>query len=161
MNHRTTAILRDERDLLWIVLDDVRRRGGDLVHDVHFLARTSPSEPPEPFLSTFGHREPTAAFDSLLEDLGHAVAGGVRALRHDPINAGLSLELKSRPEEGGDAMFEVTAWLSLVRMNQAMKARAVRGRHQSGLRMMITRAGLEAFRSELIALTEGPVFDAE
>ena len=155
-----TAILRDERDLVWIVLDDVHLQGGDLVYDVHYLARTEPTEAPEPFLSTFGHREPREALDSLLDGIGRTVAGEVRALRHDPIGDGLSLEVKARSEAAG-MRFQVTAWLDLVRMNRAMRSRAVRGRHQGGLRFSTTRADLESFRAALIALAEPPSEGAE
>ncbi len=153
-----TAILRDERDLLWIVLDDVKIVGRDLIYDVHYLARSAPGEAPEPFVSTFGHREPRSAFASLLDDLGRAVAGEVRALRHDPVTDGLCVEVKARTE-GGEATFEITTWLDLVRMNHAMKSRAVRGRHQSGLRLTATRAGLESFRADLIGFAD-PTSDA-
>ncbi|GEM_PF-1540415 len=149
----TTAILRDERDLLWIVLDDVKIVGGSLVYDVHFLARAEPDQAPEPFVSTFGNREPREAFGSLLEELGRSVTGEVRALRHDPVSDGLSLEVKAR-SEGHEMCFEITAWLDLVRMNRAMKSRAVRGRHQSGLRLITTRAALESFRADLIGFAD-------
>ena len=148
------AILRDERDLVWIVLDDVHAVGADLRYDVHYLARATPNDPPEPFLSTFGHREPREALQSLTEELGRAVSGDVRALRHDPVGDGLSVEVKARTEGSGRA-FEITAWLDLVRMNQAMKSRAVRGRHQGGLRFVSTRSQVESFRVELLAFA-GP-----
>jgi hypothetical protein len=160
MTDGVTAILRDERDLLWIVLDDVKVAGKDLLYDVHFLARNEPDSAPEPFMSTFGHREPSVAFCSLLEEIGRAVAGEVRALRHDPVNDGLSLELKSRVE-GSEIRYEVTTWLDLIRMNRAMKSRAVRGRQQSGVRMMTSRAALESFRSDLIAFADPPSGRAE
>jgi hypothetical protein len=148
-----TAILRDERDLIWIILDDVRPIGVDLLYDVHFLARSEPNEPPEPFLSTFGHREPRHALNSLLDALGRAVTGEVRALRHDPVGDGLSLEIKADTKSGALG-FEITAWLDLVRMNRAMRSRAVRGRHQGGLRFHTTQAYLESFRAELIAFAD-------
>jgi hypothetical protein len=155
-----TAILRDERDLIWIILDDVHSRGGDLLYDVHYLARSEPNEPPEPFLSTFGHREPREALASLLDGLGRAVTGEVTALRHDPVGDGISLEIKSRTEAAG-LRFEVTAWLDLIRMNRAMKARAVRGRHQGGLRFFSTREYLESFRADLIAFADSSSDGAE
>lgn len=147
----TTAILRDERDLLWLVLDDVRREGSDVLHDVHFLARNEPASPPEPFLSARGYREPASGFDTLVENIGHAVGGEASALRHDPIADGLSVELKAQGS-GQGLCFELVAWLDLTRMSPALKARGNRGRHQSGLRMVVTRAALESFRSELFLL---------
>jgi hypothetical protein len=146
-----TAILRDERDLLWLVLDDVRRQGGDVLYDVHFLAREAVGEPPAPFLSAGAYREPVEGMASLLEALAGAVVGEVRALRHDPITDGLSLEVKAQGEPG-DLRFEVVLWLDLTRMGPALKARAVRGRHQSGLRFVATQAGLEQFREALFSL---------
>jgi len=146
-----TAILRDERDLIWLVLDDVRRIGGDVLYDVHFLAREAIGEPPAPFLSAGSYREPAAGLTGLLDGLAGAVVGDVRALRHDPITDGLSLELKFRGE-ASDLRCEVVAWLDLTRMGPALKSRAVRGRHQSGLRFFATRAGLEEFRDTLFSL---------
>ncbi len=147
----STAILRDERDLLWLVLDDVHRVGSDVLYDVHFLARNEPAEPPEPFLSTRGYREPAEGFDSLVENIGHAVGGEASALRHDPIADGMSVELKAQGS-GQDLCFELVVWLDLTRMSRALKARGHRGRHQSGLRMVVSRADLESFRSELFLL---------
>jgi hypothetical protein len=147
----TTAILRDERDLLWLVLDEVSLHGGTVVHDVHFCARDEPDRPPEPFLSAGGFREPIAGFRSLVENIGHAVSGSASALRHDPISDGLSMELKAR-DGGDDPSFEVVIWLDLCRMSRALKARGTRGRHQAGLRMIVRRSGLEAFRAALFLL---------
>ncbi len=147
----TTAVLRDERDLLWLVLDHVEVAGGDVVYDVHFCAREEPDQPPEPFVSTGGFREPVEGFGSLVENIGHAVSGAASALRHDPIADGLSMELKAR-DGGPDPSFEVVIWLDLTRMSRALKARGTRGRHQAGLRMIVRRSGLEAFRAALFLL---------
>ncbi len=145
------AILRDERDLLWLALSEVRAQGDDIWFDVHFLARDEPGEPPEPFLSTCGFREPRAGLRELLRNLAGAVTGDVSAIRHDPIAEGLSMELKAR---GGpsDLVFEIVLWLDLTRMSRAMKARAARGRHQAGLRMFVRRDALEEFRAALFTL---------
>lgn len=145
------AILRDERDLLWLALSDVSLHGNDILYDVHFCAREEPGEAPTPFLSAAGYREPIEGMRHFIEELGHAVAGEVTALRHDPIADGMSVELKATGQ-GEDLTFQVVLWLDLTRMGRAMKARAVRGRHQSGLRMHVTRAGLEAFRDSLFTL---------
>ncbi len=145
------AVLRDERDLLWLLIDDVTVRGADVLFTVHFLARDEPGEPPVPFVSAGPYREPLVGLQSLLDGLGHAVAGGVRALRHDPIADGLSIELKAQGESAEDG-FAVVLWLDLTRMGRALKARASRGRQQAGLRMYVSRAALEAFRADLEAL---------
>lgn len=150
----TTAILRDERDLLWLVLDELEVHGGTVRHAVHFCARDEPGEPPEPFLSAGRYQEPLDGLQSLVENIGHAVSGEATALRHDPVADGLSLELKAR-ERGSEPTFEVVLWLDLTRMSRALKARGVRGRHQSGLRMIVTRSALEAFRSTLFLLASG------
>jgi hypothetical protein len=145
------AILRDERDLLWLAFSDLSRHGGDVLFAVHFCAREEPGEPPTPFLSAAAYREPVEGMLHFIDELGLAVAGDVSALRYDPISDGLSMELKAHGR-GADLTFEVVLWLDLTRMGPAMKARAVRGRHQAGLRMHVTRAGLEAFRESLFAL---------
>lgn len=143
------AVLRDERDLLWLVLDDFVARGNDRLCDVHFLAREEPTEPPAPFVSTFGVVEPCEGLRSLAEGLRQAAAGELHALRHDPIGPGLSMEVKA---SGGESRtFEVVLWLDLVRMNRAMKSRATRGRHQAGLRMHVDAAALRAFADGLAA----------
>ncbi|MCO4771450.1 MAG: hypothetical protein KDA24_15565 [Deltaproteobacteria bacterium] len=144
------VLLRDERDLLWLVLDDFVARGNDRLCDVHFLAREAPAEPPQPFISTFGVVEPREGLAALAEGLARAAEGEVSAMRHDPIGPGLSLELKAT---GSDETltFEVVLWLDLVRMNPAMKSRAVRGRHQSGMRMHVTAAALRDFAAGLRA----------
>ena len=150
------AILRDERDLLWLALSEIRREQDDCVFDVHLLARDEPTEVPSPFLSGCGYREPLPGLAGLLSSLAEAVVGEVSALRHDPIGDGLSLELKARGE-GSTLSFEVVLWLDLTRMNRARTARATRGRHQVGMRMFVTRAALEEFRSSLSILAfEGP-----
>jgi hypothetical protein len=144
------VVLRDERDLLWLVLDDFVERGDDRLFDVHFLAREAPAEAPVPFVSTFGISEPVEGLRALADDLGLAAHGDVSALRHGPIGAGLSLELKGTGA-AEHLTFEVVLWLDLVRMNPAMKSRAVRGRHQAGLRMHVTAAALREFAAGLRA----------
>ncbi len=146
----TTAILRDERDLLWLVVE-AEAHGGDVLYDVHFCARDEPGEPPEPFLSAPGYREPAPGLQSLVENIGHAVAGTASALRHDPIADGLSVELKAR-DGGPDPSFELVLWLDLTRMGRALRARGTRGRHQAGLRMIVRRSALEGFRAALFLL---------
>jgi hypothetical protein len=143
------AVLRDERDLLWLLLEEFRADGSDIVFDVHFLARQEPTEPPRPFLSARGYREPVEGFLQVLERLGEAVTGGLSAMRLDPIADGLSIELKRR-NEAGQELFEVVLWLDLVRMGRAMRARANRGRQQAGLRFFATREGVEEFRAALM-----------
>ena len=147
------AILRDDRDLVGVAIsvEDLNER--DLIFDVHMLARDEPDEAPVPFLSAFSYREPLAGLRGLLDDLAGAVTGEVTALRHDPISDGLSMELKA--QRGGQG-FEVVVWLDLTRMSPAMKARATRGRHQSGLRFFCTRSALEDFRSQLASFVAGP-----
>ena len=147
----TTAVLRDERDLLWLVLDGVERSDSGVTYDVHFCARDEPEEPPEPFVSAGGYLEPAEGFHSLVENIGHAVSGAASALRHDPIADGLSFEVKAR-DGGPDPSFEVVVWLDLTRMSRALMARGHRGRHQSGLRMIVRRSGLESFRAALFLL---------
>ncbi len=147
----TTAVLKDERDLLWLVLDGVEPSRGGVTYDVHFCAREEPGEPPEPFMSAAGYFEPAEGFGSLVENLGHAVSGAASALRHDPIADGLSVELKAR-HGGPDPSFEVVLWLDLCGMSPALRARGHRGRHQAGLRMIVRRSALEAFRSSLFLL---------
>ena len=147
----TTAVLRDERDLLWLVLDGVEATDAGVSYDVHFCARDEPDQPPEPFLSAGGHLEPASGFRSLVESIGHAVSGSASALRHDPVADGLSFEVKAR-DGGPDPSFEVVLWLDLTRMSPALIARGHRGRHQSGLRMIVRRSALEAFRSALFLL---------
>jgi len=147
------AILRDERDLLWLAISMNELNERELIFDVHMLARDVPEEAPVPFLGVFACREPLAGLRGLLEDLGGAVSGEVTALRHDPISDGLSIELKA--QQGGSG-FEVVVWLDLTRMSPAMKARASRGRHQSGLRFFCTRAGLEDFRAQLASFLASP-----
>lgn len=149
------AILRDERDLVWLTLSGLERRGPDVVYDVHFMAREQPTEPPEPFLSGYGFREPIEGLTQLIEHLGEAVAGSLTALRHDPIADGLSIELKAGGQ-GNPPQFEVVTWLDLTRTSRALKARAVRGRHQVGIRMFTDRDRLEEFRAGLIALAISP-----
>ncbi len=149
----TMAILRDERDLLWLTVSGVGRRGNDLRYDVHLLARDEPTEPPEPFLSGYGFREPVAGLAHLVTHLGEAVSGTLTALRHDPIADGLSIELKARGH-GDRSSFEVVVWLDLTRTSRALKARGSRGRHQVGLRMFTSRARLEEFRAALFALAK-------
>jgi len=138
------VVLRDERDLLWLALDDFVERGDDRLYDVHFLARAQPNEAPTPFVSTFGNVEPRQGLGSLADDLARAADGEVSALRHDPVGAGLSMEIKATGS-GENLTFEVVLWLDLVRMNPAMRSRAVRGRHQSGVRMHVTAASLREF----------------
>jgi len=145
------VILRDERDLLWLALDDFVARGNDRLCDVHFLARDVPTEPPAPFVSTFGVVEPREGLRALAEGLASAAEGEVSALRHDPIGPGLSIEIKASGQ-GEHLTFQVVMWLDLVRMNPAMKSRAVRGRHQSGLRMHVTAAALREFAAGLRAV---------
>ena len=147
------AILRDERDLLWLALD-VERIGGDLRYDVHLLARDEPTDPPEPFVSGYGFREPASGLLHLVTHVGQAVSGEVTALRHDPITDGLSLELKAAGQ-GASPGYEVVLWLDMTRTSRALKARAARGRHQVGLRLFTTRARLEEFRAALFVLASG------
>lgn len=141
------AILRDERDLLWLMLDDFRAQGDDRIVDVHFLARDDPNQPPVPFLSAWAVVEPAAGLQSLAESVGGMANGEVRALRHDPIGPGLSMELKA-----GDRVCEVVLWMDLVQVSPALKARAARGRHQAGLRMFVTLEALQGFRAGLLQL---------
>ncbi len=148
------ALLRDERDLVWLALSDVQRATSDVVFDVSFLAREQPGETPAPFLTASGYREPVAGIRSLLEGLGEAVGGDLTAMRHDPITDGLSLELKARGAPP-NLTFEIVLWLDLTGMGPALRARGARGRHQSGLRIFVTRASLEEFRSQLFALALG------
>jgi hypothetical protein len=145
------AILRDERDLLWLALSNLSRQGGDLIFDVHLLARDEPTGPPTPFLSGRGYREPISGISGLLRSLDEAVSGELSAMRHDPIQDGLSFELKAAPG-GQDPSFEVVLWLDMTRTGRAMKARATRGRHQAGLRLFTTREQLEEFRAGLFSL---------
>lgn len=149
------AVLRDERDLLWLAVSGLERRGSDVLYDVHLLARDEPTDPPEPFLSGYGFREPMAGLSRLVEHLGEAVVGTLTAMRHDPITDGLSLELKAGGQ-GNPPSFQVVAWLDLTRTSRALKARAARGRHQVGLRLFTTRERLEEFRADLIALANSP-----
>ena len=145
------VLLRDERDLLWLVLDDFVARGNDRLWDVHLLAREEPTEPPQPFVSTFGVVEPREGLASLADGLGRAANGEVSALRHDPVGPGLSIEVKGSGGSEENRTFEVVIWLDLVRMNPAMKSRAVRGRHQAGMRMHVTAASLRDFATGLAA----------
>ena len=147
------AILRDERDLLWLAISISERSDRDLIFDVHMLARDEPDEAPVPFLSGFGYREPLAGLRALVDDIGGVVSGDIKAMRHDPISDGLSIELKA--QRGVDG-FEVVVWLDLTRMSRAMKARATRGRQQSGLRFFCGRAGLEDFRAQLASFLAEP-----
>lgn len=145
------AILRDERDLLWLAVSGIRRRGDELTYDVHLLARDEPTEPPEPFLSGYGFAEPRSGLSHLIDHIGLAVTGELTALRHDPITDGLSIELKARGQ-GNPPSFEVVVWLDLTRTSRALKARATRGRHQVGMRLFTGRERLEEFRAALFAL---------
>lgn len=138
------AILRDERDLLWLMLDDFRARGDDRIVDVHFLARDAPNEPPVPFLSAWGVVEPRSGLHSLAESVAAMASGELRALRHDPIGPGLSMEMKA-----GEQSCEVVLWLDLVRVSDALRARAVRGRHQAGMRMFVGHDALRDFQAGL------------
>ena len=147
------AILRDDRDLLWLALSLVECTEEDLVFDVHLLARDEPGESPVPFVTACGYREPLVGIRALLEDLAGAVRGDVTALRHDPISDGLSIELKA--QGAPDLGFEVVLWLDLTRMGRAMRARASRGRHQGGLRFFCDRTALEAFRADLASFLVG------
>ena len=144
--HVSMVILRDERDLVWLALSQLERTETDLFFNVHLLARDEPDEPPEPFLTACGYREPLVGVRALLDDLAGAITGEVTALRHDPISDGLSMELKA---QGGTGGFEVVLWLDLCRMSRAMRGRASRGRQQSGLRFFCGRAALEEFRAGL------------
>ena len=148
------AILRDDRDLLWLALSAVECTEQDLVFDVHMLARDEPGEAPVPFLTACGYREPLAGIRGLLDDLAGAVSGEVKALRHDPISDGLSIELKAQAT--AELGFEVVVWLDLTRMGRAMRARASRGRQQSGMRFFCGRAALEDFRADLASFVVGP-----
>jgi hypothetical protein len=145
------AVLRDDCDLVWLTLSGLERRGGDVLYDVHLMARDEPGEPPEPFLSGYGFREPIVGLAQLIDHLGEAVAGSLTALRHDPIADGLSIELKLGGQ-GNPPQFEVVAWLDLTRTSRALKARATRGRHQVGTRFFTDLGRLEEFRAGLIAL---------
>jgi len=148
------AILRDERDLLWLALSVVERTDQHLVFDVHMLARDEPEEPPVPFMTACGYREPLEGIRGLLDDLAGAVSGEVTALRHDPISDGLSIELKALGAV--ELGFEVVLWLDLTRMGRAMRARASRGRQQSGLRFFCGRAALDDFRADLASFVVAP-----
>ena len=88
---------------------------------------------------------------SLADGLGRAADGEVSALRHDPVGPGLSMEVKGSGGTEENRTFEVVIWLDLVRMNPAMKSRAVRGRHQAGMRMHVTAASLRDFATGLAA----------
>ena len=147
------AILRDDRDLLWLALSVTERTDTDLVFDVHMLARDEPQEAPVPFLTACGYREPLTGLRALLDGLAGAVSGEVSALRHDPISDGLSFELKAQAT--AELSFEVVLWLDLTKMGRAMRARATRGRQQSGLRLFCGRAALDDFRADLSAIVVG------
>ncbi len=147
MSFEGLAILKDERDLLWLMLDDFRARGQDRIVDIHFLARDAPDQPPVPYLSAWGVVEPAAGLRSLADSVGKMAEGELRALRHDPIGPGLSMEMKAGPQA-----CEVVLWLDLVHTSQAFKARAVRGRHQAGMRMFVDMESLAGFRAGLLQL---------
>ncbi len=147
MSFDSVAILKDERDLLWLMFDDFRARGDDRIVDIHFLARETPDQPPVPFLSAWGVVEPAAGLRSLADSVGKMAEGELRALRHDPIGPGLSMEVKS-----GQHSFEVVLWLDMVDTNPAFKARAMRGRHQTGMRMFVNADALAELRAGLLQL---------
>lgn len=142
------AVLRDERDLVWLVLSSIRPLGADLAFDVHFLSRDEPDDAPQPFLSGVGYREPESGLRGLLDVLAAVVLEDVRALRHDPLQDGLSLEIKTEGA-GDDRNFEVVLWLDLTRTSRAMRAWGSRGRQRSGLRFFTTVERLEEFRRDL------------
>lgn len=147
MSFEDVAVLKDERDLLWLMLDDFRARGADRIVDIHLLARETPDEPPVPYLSAWGVVEPATGLRSLAESVGRMADGELRALRHDPIGPGLSMEMKA-----GSGTFEVVLWLDMVNTSPAFQARAVRGRQQSGLRMFVDAESLTSFRAGLLQL---------
>ncbi|HCP47311.1 MAG TPA: hypothetical protein DIU15_14815 [Deltaproteobacteria bacterium] len=148
------AVLRDERDLVALAFENVRSQGADRIFDVQFRVRQGPEAAPEPFLCATAHREPAVALSSLLDDLGRAVVGEISALRHDPVADGVSIELKAGGL-AGEGGYQVVVWLDLCRVSPATRARATRGRHQSGLRFFTTRDRLEDFRAQLAQLVEG------
>lgn len=142
------AVLRDERDLVWLVVDSVRPVGGDLSFDVHFLSRDEPDDAPQPFLSGVGYREPESGLRSLVESLAGVVLGELTALRHESISDGLSFEIEVEGQ-GEERSLEVVLWLDLTRTSRAMKAWGSRGRQRSGLRFFTTVDKLEEFRHDL------------
>ena len=147
MTWQGLAILKDERDLVWLMLDDFRAEGDQRIVDIHFLAREEPGEPPVPYLSAWGVVEPAVGLRSLADSVGKMAEGELRALRHDPISPGLSMEMKA-----GAHSFEVVLWLDMVNTSPAFQARAVRGRHQAGLRMFVDAESLVGFRAGLLQL---------
>lgn len=142
------AVLRDERDLVWLVIGAIEPLGSGLRFDVHFLSRDEPDDAPQPFLSGLGYQEPESALRSLVEALAGMVLGDVRALRHDPIQDGLSFEVKAEGDPS-DPTFEVVLWLDLTRTSRAMKVWGSRGRQRSGLRFYTNLERLEEFRRDL------------
>jgi hypothetical protein len=152
----TSAILRDERDLVWLLVDGVEPEGGDVCFDIHLLARAEPHEPPETLVSTRGHREPREAIDALLRTLAEAARGDVTAARLDPVRDGLSFEVK-RPDDGP---LEVVLWLDLLRFGRALRARGERGRQQAGLRFFTTEAAMLSFVADFGALVDPSLIEA-
>lgn len=142
------AILADERDMVALSVSDVRRHGADLVFDVQLCAVAEPDEAAVPFLRGRGHRAPAEEIARLLDDLARLADCRLSALRFDPVGDGLHIEVDAAPGGG----FEVALWLDLTRTSPAMKARAVRGRHQAGLRLFTTADRLAGFRAALFAL---------
>ena len=142
------AILTDERDLVWLLVGDIRDRGDHFSFDVHFLSRDRPDEAPEPFLSGLGYQEPAAGLRSLLDHLAGVVLGEIRAMRHDPVSDGLSIELKV-DGDGPDRDCEVVLWLDLTRTTRAMKVWGSKGRQRAGLRFHTGIDQLESFRVAL------------
>jgi len=142
------AVLRDERDLVWMVIGSIQPIRGGFSFDIHFLSRDEPDDAPQPFLGGVGYQEPEAALRSLVESLAGVVLGDIRAMRHDPVQDGLSVEIKAEGQ-GGDDTFEVVLWLDLTRTSRAMKAWGSRGRQRSGLRFYTTLDRLEEFRRDL------------
>ena len=148
MNPSEVAILPDERDLVWLVVGSVRPLGNEFSFDVHFASRDEPDDAPQPVLSGVGYREPESGLRSLVESLAGVVLGDIRALRHDPVQDGLSFEIKVEGD-GQQRSLEVVLWLDLTRTSRAMKAWGTRGRQRSGLRFHTTVDKLEQFRSDL------------
>ena len=148
MSSQGVAILKDDRDLVWVVFSGLQFAGNDLRFDVHFLSRDEPDEAPQPFLGGVGYREPVEGMRALLASLAGVVLGEVRAMRHDPVQDGLSLEIKTEGD-GDDRSLQMVLWLDLTRTSRAMKAWGSRGRQQGGLRFHTTVERLEDFRSAL------------
>lgn len=142
------AVLNGERELVSLMVSDIRDRGDHFKFDVHFCSRDLPDKAPEPFLSGHGYQEPVAGLRSLLDNLAGVVLGDISALRHDPAADGLSLEVKVSGE-GRERSCEIVLWLDLTRTTRALKVWGSRGRQRSGLRFHTDIPALEAFRAAI------------